>query len=148
MTFRPTTKRYLMRLIWLWRTRRGKPTSAANLLSVATNDTTQPDAAILQHFAQKYWNGNDQAVRRAVARVAQLRSVLAPILQEEGIPDELAALVLVESGGQPTALSPKGARGIWPFMPETARRFALALPRLLLELGFCFMTGGLPATDQ
>jgi hypothetical protein len=24
----------------------------------------------------------------------------------------------------------------------------LVLLRLLLELGFCFMTGGLPATDQ
>jgi membrane-bound lytic murein transglycosylase D len=48
-------------------------------------------------------------------------------LQEQGIPDEIAALVLVESGGQPTALSPKGARGIWQFMPDTARRFGLTI---------------------
>ena len=102
---------------------------SSQFASVATNDTTQPDAAILQHFAQKYWNGNDQTVRRAVARVTQLRSVLAPILPEEGIPVEIAALVLVESGGQPTALSPKGARGIWQFIPETARRFGLTINR-------------------
>jgi membrane-bound lytic murein transglycosylase D len=59
--------------------------------------------------------------------VTQLKPVLAPILQEEGIPDEIAALVLVESGGQPTARSPKGARGIWQFMPDTARRFGLTI---------------------
>ena len=93
----------------------------------ATYDTIQPDATMLHQFAQQYWNGNDEAVRRAVARVTQLMPVLAPILQEEGIPGQIAALVLVESGGQPTALSPKGARGIWQFMPDTARRFGLTV---------------------
>jgi membrane-bound lytic murein transglycosylase B len=94
---------------------------------VATNDMTKPDATMLHHFAQQYWNGNDEAVRRAVSRVTQLKLVLSPILQEEGVPDEIAALVLVESGGQPTALSRKGARGIWQFMPDTARRYGLTI---------------------
>ena len=94
---------------------------------VVTNDVTKPDATMLHRFAQQYWNGNDEAVRRAVSRVMQLKPVLSPILQEEGIPDEIAALVLVESGGQLTALSPKGARGVWQFMPDTARRFGLTI---------------------
>jgi membrane-bound lytic murein transglycosylase D len=34
---------------------------------------------------------------------------------------------LVESGGQPAAFSPKGARGIWQFMPDTARRYGLVV---------------------
>lgn len=97
----------------------------SRIAGVASNGTTDPDVTILHDFARKYWNGNDEAVRRAVARVTQLRPLLASILQEEGIPDEFAALTLVESGGQPTALSPKGARGIWQFMPDTARRFGL-----------------------
>jgi len=75
----------------------------SRIAGVASNDTTEPDATVLHNFAQKYWNGNDEAVRRAVARVTQLKPVLVPILQEEGIPDGIAALVLVESGGQPTA---------------------------------------------
>lgn len=99
----------------------------SRIAGVASNDTTEPDATVLHNFAQKYWNGNDEAVRRAVARVTQLKPVLVPILQEEGIPDGIAALVLVESGGQPTALSPKGARGIWQFMPDTARHFGLTI---------------------
>jgi membrane-bound lytic murein transglycosylase D len=100
---------------------------SSQLAGVATDDTIQPDATILHDFARKYWNGNDEAVRRAVSRMTQMKPILAPILQEEGIPYEIAALVLVESGGQPTALSPKGARGIWQFMPDTARRFGLTI---------------------
>jgi membrane-bound lytic murein transglycosylase D len=62
---------------------------------------------------------------RAIQRVQQLRPVLEPILREEKVPPELAAIVLVESGGQRNALSPRGARGIWQFMPDTARRYGL-----------------------
>jgi membrane-bound lytic murein transglycosylase D len=61
--------------------------------------------------------------------VQQLRPVIEPILREERVPTELAAVVLVESGGQQNALSPKGARGLWQFMPDTARRYGLAVSR-------------------
>jgi len=56
-----------------------------------------------------------------------LQPVIDPILREVGIPEELAAVVLVESGGNPMALSPKGARGIWQLMPGTARRYGLTV---------------------
>jgi hypothetical protein len=64
---------------------------------------------------------------QAMLRVQQLRLLIDPILRQEGVPTELAAVVLVESSGQPLALSPKGARGIWQFMPETARRYGLVV---------------------
>ena len=60
-------------------------------------------------------------------RVERLRPVLEPILREAGVPTELAAVVLVESGGEPAALSPKGARGLWQLMPDTARRYGLVV---------------------
>lgn len=66
-------------------------------------------------------------VRSAVNRVDQLRPTIEPILREEGVPTELTAVVLVESGGLASALSPKGARGVWQFMPDTARRYGLAV---------------------
>jgi hypothetical protein len=66
---------------------------------------------------------------RAINRVQQLRPVIEPILHEEMVPTELAGIVLVESGGQPNALSPKGARGLWQFMPDTARRYGLIVSR-------------------
>lgn len=61
----------------------------------------------------------------ATARLDHWQALVAPILEKEGVPTELAAVVLVESGGNPAALSPKGARGLWQLMPETARRYGL-----------------------
>jgi len=101
--------------------------ASSHIVEAEAKTAPLPNADVLHQFAEQYWNGNDQAVRRAVARVVELKPVLAPILQDEGVPDEIAAIVLVESGGQPTALSPKGARGIWQFMPDTARRFGLTI---------------------
>lgn len=66
-------------------------------------------------------------LRAAIERVSDLRPTVEPILREEGIPTELSAVVLVESGGLTTALSPKGARGLWQFMPDTARRYGLVV---------------------
>lgn len=66
-------------------------------------------------------------LRQAIERVQKLRTVFEPILREEGIPEQLAAVVLVESGGRNAALSPKGARGLWQFMPDTARRYGLVV---------------------
>ena len=65
--------------------------------------------------------------RNSLSRVEQLRPMLEPILRAEGIPPELAAVVLVESGGRTTALSSKGALGLWQLMPDTARRYGLTV---------------------
>jgi membrane-bound lytic murein transglycosylase B len=92
-----------------------------------------PDSDALHQFSARYWDGQDNNVRRAVERLALLRPTLDPILQEAGVPEDVAALVLVESGGRATALSPKGALGIWQFMPQTARRYGLVVTPALDE---------------
>lgn len=51
----------------------------------------------------------------------------AAILAQHGLPAELTGVIKVESGGNRLALSPKGARGLWQFMPETARRYGLTV---------------------
>jgi soluble lytic murein transglycosylase-like protein len=65
--------------------------------------------------------------RIALARYREYREPLGRILIEEKVPVELLAVALVESGFNPLALSPKGARGIWQFMPETATRYGLTV---------------------
>jgi soluble lytic murein transglycosylase-like protein len=66
-------------------------------------------------------------LRSALARYVVYREPLTRILHEENLPPELLAVALVESGFNPLALSPKGARGIWQFMPSTAQRYGLAV---------------------
>jgi hypothetical protein len=63
----------------------------------------------------------------ALKRLGPLRPAIEPILRGEGIPPQMEAVALVESGAHIDALSPKGARGLWQLMPETARRYGLAV---------------------
>ena len=74
---------------------------------------------------EKDEQGNQR--NQALMRLRVLRPILEQILREEAVPPELAGVVVVESGGVPTALSAKGARGIWQLMPDTARRYGLTV---------------------
>lgn len=73
--------------------------------------------------------GGELAARRwpraASGRFAVLRPMMARIFQEEGVPEWLLAVGLVESGYRTEALSPAGAVGIWQFMPATGLRYGL-----------------------
>lgn len=64
------------------------------------------------------------------ARDGQYQETLTRILAEENVPPELLAVAIVESRLNPLALSPKGARGIWQFMPATAERYGLTVQPL------------------
>lgn len=62
-----------------------------------------------------------------IARYQTYRDTFTRILREEQVPVELLAVAFVESGFNPQALSPKGARGIWQFMPGTAAAYGLSI---------------------
>jgi len=95
----------------------------ANATATRPTEISQPT----DDFHAQYKAEGSSAISLATQRVRQLMPVIRPILREEGVPENLAAVVLVESGGVPTALSPKGARGLWQFMPATARRYGLVV---------------------
>ena len=83
-----------------------------------------PESLVVR-FDQQFRQGATPNLSVAMRRLDQLRPVVEPILQNEGIPLELASVVVVESGGRADALSARGARGLWQLMPETARRYGL-----------------------
>jgi len=93
----------------------------------------QKSAEELSAFADRFWNGRAEDLRAALGRLASIRPALEQILAQEGIPLPFAAMVLVESGANPVALSAKSARGLWQFMPDTALRYGLAVNEQLDE---------------
>ena len=56
----------------------------------------------------------------AIKRANRAFPIIEPILKRNGIPDDFKYLAVIESG-LVNAVSPAGARGIWQFMPETAK---------------------------
>jgi membrane-bound lytic murein transglycosylase D len=60
-------------------------------------------------------------------RSGRYQEVIAQKLREQGLPEDLIALVYVESGFSPAAVSTAGAAGLWQFMPHTARAYGLAV---------------------
>jgi len=56
----------------------------------------------------------------AIKRANRAFPVIVPILKKNGIPDDFKYLAVIESG-LVNVVSPAGARGIWQFMPETAK---------------------------
>lgn len=78
-------------------------------------------------FAHRFWGGHEAGFIAALDRLQRLRPMLEPILDYVGVPRQLAAVVLIESGAQPLATSPRQARGLWQFTPETARQYGLTV---------------------
>jgi len=54
-------------------------------------------------------------------------------LQEQGLPDDLIWVSLVESGFDPTVRSSAGAAGLWQLMPVGARAYGLVVDRWIDE---------------
>ncbi len=62
----------------------------------------------------------DASTLLIIKRANRAFPVIEPILAKYGVPDDFKYLAVIESG-LVNAVSPAGARGIWQFMPETAK---------------------------
>ncbi len=74
----------------------------------------------------------------AVARVwakksGRYEAAVRGALAQAGLPTDLVWLSLIESGHNPSIVSPAGAVGLWQFMPETARTYGLTVDRWVDE---------------
>jgi len=56
----------------------------------------------------------------AIKRANRAFPVIEPILKQYGVPDDFKYLAVIESG-LTNAVSAAGARGVWQFMPDTAK---------------------------
>ncbi len=103
------------------------PVSESSLVSLSALSAVRvPSRPEVARFVRYYSAGSGRGsvsvwLRRARAHVHMIERTL----QRYGVPKELLAVAIIESGMQPDAVSPAGATGLWQFMPETAREYQL-----------------------
>ena len=64
-------------------------------------------------------------VETGLRRAGRYREMIARVLSEEGVPQDLIYLAQAESAFQPTALSRAGARGMWQFVSYRGQEYGL-----------------------
>ncbi len=78
------------------------------------------------HFFQTKGN---KVMLRWMERAATIFPRMRPILREEGIPQEMLYLSMIESGLNMNAYSYASASGLWQFIPGTGRNYGLHIDR-------------------
>lgn len=68
-----------------------------------------------------------RTIERRLAQSSEYLYLVLDEVERRGLPSEIALLPLVESGYDPSAVSPGKAAGLWQFLPGTARNFGLTL---------------------
>ena len=67
-----------------------------------------------------------------IKRAARYFPVMEPILKKYGVPDDFKYLAVIESKLE-NAVSPAGARGVWQFMPATAKEYGMEVNDIVDE---------------
>jgi len=94
---------------------------------------------VLDEFVIKYLRFyRDSPSGKAIARVWTKKSgryaaAIRAELGRAGVPTELVWLSMIESGHNPTVVSPAGAAGLWQFMPDAGRTYGLTVDRWVDE---------------
>ncbi len=79
----------------------------------------------VRYHIENYKNNLNSAIKRYLKRKDKFFPMIQEIFREKNLPIELAYISMLESGFNPMALSHAGARGLWQFMPKTARQYGL-----------------------
>ena len=78
--------------------------------------------------AIKYFTTKGRKVMQLwLERSAEMIPIIQPILREEGLPDEIVYLAMIESGFKTNAYSWAHAAGPWQFISATGRNFGLEI---------------------
>jgi membrane-bound lytic murein transglycosylase D len=102
-----------------------------------TDDLTAHERRILHAFGEgatraefleaigriRFQLGQADRFHEGLIRAVPWEAHIARVLEQHGVPKEIAALPHVESSFNPAAYSKVGAAGLWQFMPSTAKRF-------------------------
>ncbi len=83
--------------------------------------------AKVEHFISYYSTVHNRFMHRSLARSHRYLTMMRRVLREHNVPEELAYMVLVESGFTTHAYSRARACGPWQFISSTGRRYGLKI---------------------
>jgi membrane-bound lytic murein transglycosylase D len=109
--------------------------SRAAIVTTTIQRPTYPVAITprVQYFLDRFTGARREVVNLWVGRSGRYLGMIREVLQSRGLPEELAYTAMIESGFNPVAVSRMGAKGMWQFMADTARRYGLRVDRWIDE---------------
>lgn len=100
--------------------RKGPAFDAEAIASIEIPSHPSVDSAI-RYFS----TGLKKSIQTSLTRSAKYKTSIDQILDQHGVPRAFAYLPVIESAYLPHLTSKAGARGMWQFMPATAREYGL-----------------------
>ncbi|MCS7199975.1 MAG: lytic transglycosylase domain-containing protein [Caldimicrobium sp.] len=83
--------------------------------------------AQISYFVRYFSTEKKEVIQRWLKRCEPYMTYFRVIFREEGLPEDLVYLAIVESGCNPFAVSPAKAVGIWQFIESTAKSYGLKI---------------------
>jgi len=96
------------------------PPDPSQVIPITNNDKVDYHLELFQGRQGKW-------IQRSLERSGRYIDRMQQIFRDQGLPDDLVYLAVIESGFNPYAYSRAGAMGIWQFMPATGRRYGLKI---------------------
>jgi membrane-bound lytic murein transglycosylase D len=95
------------------------------LISVPHDLPLTVNESVLQYLSFFTTTKGRAIVERGLGRAGRYNDMIRAVLKQEGVPQDLIYLAQAESAFLPDAVSRKGARGIWQFMPFRGQEYDL-----------------------
>jgi LysM repeat protein len=87
----------------------------------------------VRHFLKYYSHTGKASFQILLARSGKYMPMIAKVLNQEGLPEELGYLALLESQFIVNTTSRNGAVGLWQFIATTARKYGLRIDEWIDE---------------
>lgn len=120
----------------------GDPTqlSARSVSEIqADRDASNTFPLVENEFVQQWINfftvrpNGRRTFEKWLSRSRRYAPLILKTMREDGLPEDLLYLAMIESGFSPTAQSPVGAAGVWQFMPYTGKNYGLKIDHWIDE---------------
>src|SRR5690606_8365772 len=114
------------------------PFVATDAVTAAAAEGASWDLPNLDHDRVDYWverftTSKRDEFARVLERMGHYQPMISSKQEEQGMPQDLIYLALIESGFNPSAYSPAAASGLWQFIRETGERYGLEVNRAVDE---------------